>query len=69
MRHDLAHIAVEGDKVVLYHSASNTCRYQEVEEGALPCDLCVAPAFEYLIGAYPSWTAVKDLPTEDESDR
>eukprot|EP01051_Picozoa_sp_SAG22_P002098 SAG22_NODE_90_length_21067_cov_8.490843_2_plen_563_part_00 len=68
VRHDIAHIAVEEDMVVLYHSARNTCRYQEADEGALSCELCVAPALEYLINAYPSWTAVADLPVDEDDD-
>ena len=66
IRHDVAHLAVEEESIVLYHAAGNTCRYQEAGEGAVLCSLCVAPALEYLIGAYPSWTSVRDLPAEDD---
>eukprot|EP01052_Picozoa_sp_SAG31_P007354 SAG31_NODE_350_length_17241_cov_156.139715_12_plen_591_part_00 len=66
VRHDVAHIAVEENSLLIYHSAGNTCRYKEVEEGAISVDVCVAPAIEHLFHAYPSWTDVKELPVEDE---
>lgn len=49
VRHDVAQLVAEDDKVVLYHCAGNTCRYQEAPEGRLAFSLEVAGALEHLM--------------------
>lgn len=70
VRHDVAQLASGQGGVTVYHCAGNTTRYQQAEEGKQDFPFQVAEAIEYLIKAYPSWTAVEDLPVgeSDEND-
>ena len=88
VRHDVAQLVAEGDEVVLYHCAGNSCRYHQAPEGRLAFPVQNASALEHLIISYglpllrlmprrltirnlcryPSWTAVGDLPMEEEDE-
>merc|ERR1712211_133550 len=58
-----------GDTVQLYYSTENTREFKEVEEQSLEVGIELAPAVEHLIGSYPKWTKVEELPVEQLEER
>jgi len=59
----------EEDTVQLYYSTENTREFKEVEEQSLEVGIELAPAVEHLIGSYPKWTKVEELPVEQLEER
>jgi len=59
----------EDDTVQLYYSTENTREFKEVEEQSLEVGVELAPAVEHLIGSYPKWTKVEELPVDELEDR
>merc|ERR1712210_73419 len=59
----------EEDTVQLYYSTENTREFKEVEEQSLEVGIELAPAVEHLIGSYPKWTKVEELPVDELEDR
>ena len=59
----------EDDTVQLYYSTENTREFKEVEEQNLEVGIELAPAVEHLIGSYPKWTKVEELPVDELEDR
>jgi len=68
---DVCHMCVENDMATVYHSAQNSTYYLNEEEGCVTFDLAVAPAMEFLIKSYPSWSGIAQLPVGggDDEDR
>merc|ERR1712013_733782 len=52
-----------------YYSTENTREFKEVEEQSLEVGIELAPAVEHLIGSYPKWTKVEELPVEQLEER
>ena len=66
----IAHLVVEGDKAVLYHSADNSRVYQEVPLSPLEFEIDDAPALEALLTTVePHWICVQDLIHGDIEDK
>jgi len=55
----------EEDVIKVYYSTENTREYHEAEEQYLEIDADLAPAVDFLVTNYPSWSKVEDLPVDD----
>ncbi|KAK3914799.1 Bifunctional lysine-specific demethylase and histidyl-hydroxylase NO66 [Frankliniella fusca] len=59
----------EPDTLKIYHSMENSLEYHGEELQFIEIPLNFAPAVEYLIHSYPSFTAISDLPLDQDSDK
>lgn len=66
----IAHLVVEGDKAVIYHSADNSRVYHETPLSPLEFEIDDAPALEALVTTVePHWICVSDLLHGDIEDK
>ncbi|XP_052128148.1 ribosomal oxygenase 1 [Frankliniella occidentalis] len=59
----------EPDTLKIYHSMENSLEYHGEELQFIEIPLNFAPAVEHLIHSYPSFTAISDLPLDQDSDK
>jgi lysine-specific demethylase/histidyl-hydroxylase NO66 len=66
----IAHLVVEDDKAVLYHSADNSRVYHETPLSPMEFEIDDAPALEALLTTVePRWICVEDLIHGDIEDK